>query len=103
MNTKKAREFVKKHNKKEFFYTWERKSFKEIIALLQQGKVDNKELKIAKEELKKVWQMWEELKTRYGRLGLTDEIRDLPKLDLHVTMNSLRKKYFPKPKKKVSK
>ena len=37
MNTKEAIDFVKKHNTKEHFYTWERKGFKEIITLLMRG------------------------------------------------------------------
>jgi len=35
-----------------------------IKLMLEQGEEDSKELKIVKEELKKVWQMWEELKDR---------------------------------------
>lgn len=42
-------------------------------------------------------QMWENLLKNNGRLGLTDEIRDLPNLDLHVVMDSIKQEYFPEP------
>ena len=40
-----------------------------------------------------------ELKGYYGRMGLTDEIRDLPGWELRTIVHNLEQKYFPKSKK----
>jgi len=61
MNTREAIEFIKKHNKKEFFYTWERENFKEIIELLKRGEKYEQEWEKIVDLAAKTWQMWEEL------------------------------------------
>ena len=86
MDTKEAIDFVKKHNKKEFFYTWERKSFKDIISLLSQGE--------------KYKQMWEELYTEYGMCPIrkNDEEGYMSNI-LYKFLEDLQQKYFPKEAK----
>ena len=88
MKTEEAIEFVKKHNKKEFFYTWERKSFKDIIALLKRGEKFKKMCNELIDVGKNTWQMWMELKLS------TDNI------PLKKRMNNLERKYFPKESNK---
>jgi len=58
--------------------------YQEIITLLQKGKID-------KEELKKVWQMWEDVKGK---------ARGYRSPNLLFLMEELEQKYFPKGVKK---
>ena len=68
-----------------------------IIALLQQGEADSKELKITKEELKRVWQMWEEFKLNRGDRSAFVLCKP-SKGTIRDDMESLQQKYFPKDK-----
>ena len=63
MNTGEAIEFCKSElyfDLKNFLPDYQleyNNKMREVISLLQQGEADSKELKVIKEELKKVWQM----------------------------------------------
>lgn len=73
MKTKEAIVFVKKHNKKEHFYPWERRGFKDVIYLLQRGE--------------KFEAMWGEL---LPKIGVFSEGHVLEFIE------ELKQKYFPK-------
>ena len=85
MDTKKAIRFLRNHFRIGIY----EKISKEIITLLKE--LDKKSIRGEKYEA-----MWGELLKNKGRLGLTDEIRDLPNWDLHVIMKNIEQKYFPK-------
>ena len=68
------------------------KDIDEVISLLQQGERDSEELKTVKEELKKVWQMWEAFKTINREYFSNFEIR----ANYIIRMKELEQKYFPK-------
>ena len=76
---------------------YEKKSL-EIIALLKRGKANSEELKIVKEELEKVWQMWGE--------NMDVSFRDSKESNMiHPTrilldLERLKQKYFPKESEK---
>ena len=71
----------------------------EVISLLQQGEADSKKLKIVKEELKEVWQMWGEMKKYMGVNAWVPKC-DFSKLKniskISNVMNYYEQKYFPK-------
>ena len=60
------------------------KMFRRAIFLFQQGEIDSKELNATKEELKKVWQMWNEL------YEIASEFNFFPFMD------KIRQKFFHK-------
>lgn len=88
MNTKKAIEFIKKHNKPIYFYTWERKEFKEIIKLLQRGEKYEEMCDELIDVGKNTWAMWEEFRAYIK--GKSDALTN--------KMYLLEQKYFPKEK-----
>ena len=99
MNMEKAIEFI--HWAEDSFYVGdttrdENIAFcsqgNEVISLLRQGEVNSKELKIVKEELKKVWQMWEEFKFKRGDTYAILEQPD--KGTIRDDMNNFEQKYF---------
>lgn len=63
----------------------------DIISLLQQGEADSKELKIVKEELKKVWQMWEKL---YKELDYHSG--DAHYKNAKILADRIKQEFFPK-------
>lgn len=60
-----------------------------VITLLKQGEADSKELKIVKEELKKVWQMWGKFYKEWGEYPI--ELHNIAEF-----MDITKQKYFPK-------
>jgi len=77
----------------------ENETIHKIISLLQQGEADSKELKITKEELKKVWQMWEELYKGYGMCFIRkNDNEGFMSNILYKLLEDLQQKYFPKNK-----
>ena len=102
MEVKEAIEFIKKE--KFPINTWDEMSPKfypmrdhnkkldDIISLLQQGEKD-------KEELKKVWQMWEELFETSHDGGHEFEDKDV-RYHVASLMKNIKQKYFPKEERK---
>ena len=92
MEVKEAIEFCKSelyYDLKNFLPDYQleyNNKMRESISLLQQGEKDSKELVIIKEELKKVWQMWEEFCLNEG---------DLVKV-VNCIKHRYEQKYFPK-------
>ena len=89
MDTREAIEYLDKKNILDKVLKMKIKNVKKLAKLLQRGEADGKELKIVKEELKKVWQMWNELENK----DLTVE-SDSPYVN--DQMYYIKQKYFPK-------
>ena len=85
MNAKEAIEFVKEHNKKKYFYTWERRGFKDVIYLLQQGE-KNKAYKLIVGEVKRI----------IDKNMFPDDKLEI----IRENINDLELLYFPELKKK---
>ena len=97
MNTEEAIEFLDKKGILDKVLKMKIKNVKKLAKMLQQGEADSKELKITKEELKKVWQMWEDFKGEYNHCYIKDvenvvvswkEVKDV--------INNYEQKDFPK-------
>jgi len=73
------------------------KNLHEIFEQLRQGEADSKELKIVKEELKKVWQMWEELEHALTDSEDYNEFSWSPKA--REIMKGIEIKHFPEEMK----
>ena len=91
MEVKEAIEFVKIHNTKKHFYTWEREGFKKVISLLKQGEA----LRAENVELKAYRNIYEKIKKEYGSIMKVDYIHYSPTY-LGEVMEELEQKYFPK-------
>ena len=93
INTKKAIEFLKVYRT----YVCLAGNIDDIISLLKQDEANSKELKIVKEELKKVWQMWGECKKDIARASVLNWKVSAERFLLE--MRKLEQKYFPKEAK----